>query len=177
MQFITQENAPGHHQACYTPSICGMRRLYLVIAILAAQSGTEMPVIVKTTTTSPHLEGSRSSRLPSARHPRPSRSARHLRCSGPWPSCCLRRSAECINISRMRQSTAQKVSLVRHGAGVRGRKGRQALEGTWPKMKLSGLKIWPNGPERTESMVPGSCGTHHGSGAGVRSKHSKTCSK
>merc|ERR1719181_2525386 len=26
----------------------------------------------------------------------------------------------------------------------------------WPKTKLSGRKIWPKGPERTESMVPGS---------------------
>lgn len=144
--------------------------------MIAAQSGTRMPVTVKITITSPHLEGSRSSRLPFARHPRPSRSTRHPRCSGPWPSCCLRRSAECSNISRMRQSTGQEVSSVRQAQGVRERKGRQALGGTWPNMKLSGLKIWPNGPERTESMVPGSCGTHHGSGAGVCSKHSKACS-
>lgn len=26
----------------------------------------------------------------------------------------------------------------------------------WPKMKLSGRKICPKGPERTESIVPGS---------------------
>merc|ERR1719291_1662579 len=26
----------------------------------------------------------------------------------------------------------------------------------WPKTKLSGRKIWPKGPERTESIVPGS---------------------
>ena len=145
--------------------------------MIAAQSGTRVSVSVSITRTSPHLEGSRSSRLPSARHPRPSRSARHPRCSGPWPSCCLRRSAECNNISHMRQSTAQEVSSVRQAKGVRERKGRQALGGTWPKMKLSGLKIWPNGPERTESMVPGSCGTHHGSGVGVCRKHSKAYSK
>jgi tubulin beta len=28
------------------------------------------------------------------------------------------------------------------------------------KTKLSGLKIWPNGPDRTESMVPGSKSTN-----------------
>ena len=28
-----------------------------------------------------------------------------------------------------------------------------------PKTKLSGLKIWPNGPDLTESIVPGSKST------------------
>lgn len=28
-----------------------------------------------------------------------------------------------------------------------------------PNTKLSGLKIWPNGPDLTESMVPGSRST------------------
>ena len=45
-----------------------------------------------------YLGGSRNSPPPSARHPRPSLSTRHPLCSGPWPSCCLRRSAECILI-------------------------------------------------------------------------------
>ena len=40
-----------------------------------------------------YLVGSRNSPPPSARHPRPSLSTRHPLCSGPWPSCCLRRSA------------------------------------------------------------------------------------
>ena len=34
-----------------------------------------------------------------------------------------------------------------------------ALIITLPKMKLSGLKICPNGPDRTESIVPGSKST------------------
>jgi hypothetical protein len=97
-----------------------------------------------------NLEGNRMILLPCGRHPKLNRQVPHLLYNDLWPNCYRHQIDLHSNKYNDKKDSWRWVFNLSHITVV---------EKYIPKTKLSGRKSWPNGPLRTESMVPGSRST------------------